>query len=128
MEVLMSVIHNYWVAIAVALGAIGYGLYIIGRREMDQLDTPKKAYKDYERSQTIFSFNRYDNAAKELFDTLTRIVDSGGTVCLVFDDGPDVEINSGGWITAENISRARWLDINGYYGGYEMAHVKEIKC
>ena len=95
---------------------------------MKQLKALKIAREAYEQCRTQSIFNAYDDAAKELFDILNRIVDSGSTVCLVFEDGPDVKINSGGWIVAENISRARWLDVNNHYGGYEMAHVKEIKC
>ncbi len=94
----------------------------------EQLETLKTAHKDYNRRETTFNFCRYDDAARVLFDTLTRIVDSGGTICLVFENGPDVKIDKSGWIVAENISRARWLDVNGQYGRYEMASVKEVKC
>ncbi len=91
-----------------------------------QLETLQKAYKLYKEQPDLQSFGIYDDAAKILFAMMNNVISSGGIIRIVFEGG-NVSINKTGWLIAENISRARWLDINRKYGGYEMTCVKEIK-
>lgn len=86
----------------------------------------RAAYKAFKNEASINTYTKYE-AARDMVQKSIEAAMANGKHIVIVMTHKTYEIEPTGWQGFENVSRARFVDVNNIHGGCEFGEAREIK-